>query len=212
MRIFNLILSIKLFDLLLIFAPVSTVSAQYYSLKIYKETKSLEGESLNGYQTQFLQPAGQVKKAWWKYIKSKAVISNHLSHYELKFPAGRFEKDTYALSVFEGNDTIDVSKLFVALKTDSLSSSDIDVLDSEIKSMLMDFKISFFTSILQKQIKDQEKKASQMSGQIEKLRKSKNKDNLSAEQIKAKEDGYLYSLNQIENNLDSLKIQLRKIK
>ncbi len=191
---------------------VSHVSAQHYSLAIERSTLQVDSMKLMGYRTTFSQPSAEVKKAWWKYIKAKAVIFNKVSHYELKFPGENGTKDVYAVSVFEAYDSIGVSHLSVAIRSDSIDTEDFPKLDQNLKALLLDFKTSYFTGILQDQIKDQEKKAAKLSAKIEKQRSGKNKDELTDAQIKAKENGFLYSLNQIEQNLDSLKLQLREIK
>ena len=167
---------------------------------------------MSGYSTQFLQPGKEVKKAWWRYIKSKAVINNQVTHYDLKFPGEKGSKDVLAVSIFEANDSTGISTLSVAIRPDSLNSLGFRDLNLELKTMLLDFKVSYFTGILQHQIKSQEKKATQLSVQIQKLRQGKNKEGLTSEEVKAREDGILYSLNQVEQNLDSLKLQLRQIK
>lgn len=187
---------------------------QYYSLKLTPTQIELDTITLNGYSTLFKQPYKEVKKTWWKYIKSKAIIDNHITYYDLKIPDIDREANTdiYLVSQLNGTDSSEYRTLKLALRTHNLAEEEIESLNQEMKEMLVEFKTAYFVSSLQEKIEGQEKLAIKLSGQLEKLRTSKHREKMDPELFNAKESGLIYSMKQVDLTLESLKLQLLEIK
>jgi len=73
--------------LLLIAISDRCAMAQDYSLVVSDARVSVDQKALNGYATVFDMPYLLIKKEWWRYIKKRAIIFNHLTYYDLTIPA-----------------------------------------------------------------------------------------------------------------------------
>jgi len=148
--------------LILLFVSTTTdtfgqKASAYYTLKIYNKEFYIDDNGYKGVSTAFLHPYKEVKKEWWRYIKSKAIIFNKVSHYELKVPAKGKEDLTPILMVSTIHENEGQTILRIAYKNPT------ETLDNDnLKQLLIDFKISYFTRILETQIKSQEKKSTKL--------------------------------------------------
>jgi len=152
--------------LLLIAISDRCVMAQDYSLVVSDARVSVDQKVLNGYATVFDMPYLLIKKEWWRYIKKRAIIFNHLTYYDLTIPAeGEANTPIHFASVLT-EDTIDHhTTLRLALLEDQ---EKVD-LQGQMKSLLIHFKISLFSSLLEKNIKSEEKKAAALSQKIDRI-------------------------------------------
>lgn len=151
--------------------------AQQYSLEIVPATFTLEGKNYQGYATTFIQSHKEVKKEWWRYVNRRTIIFNKKSHYELTFPAKRKESNTplrYISQLIEKKKTKQ-PVLRMALVPDDIDENQIKALKIQAKYILQDFKINYFTGLIQPKIEKKEKASTKISRKMDKriLRKNK---------------------------------------
>ncbi|UXP30591.1 hypothetical protein N6H18_09515 [Reichenbachiella agarivorans] len=181
----------------------TVVAAQNYSLDVYESTLSIGTTHYKGFSTRFTQPYKEVKKTWWKYIRTKAHIFNNKTHYTLTVPPKKGESNTAIqfISVIE-NGSKQQSILTVAPIDAALSAEQLATLRKDLQVLLVDFKINYFTRILQQKIDQQEKDNHKLSKE---LHKQKNRNSVASEKL-------LQQLAQGQAHLESLKRDLAKIK
>ncbi len=132
--------------------------AQAYSLKVGTETFALGGTSFTGYSTHFTQPHKEVKKEWWHYVNSRTIIFNKKTHLELTIPAHNNKSNTPLkfVSQLTENKGKKYSLLRAALSTDDVPSGQIKELQKQAAHLLKDFKVNYFTQLIQEKIEAKE--------------------------------------------------------
>lgn len=132
--------------------------AQSYSLKISRVSFTIEGQKFNGYTTTFAQPYKEVKKEWWRYVNARTIIFNKKTHLELTVPAKGKETNEalkFISQLYEKKGKKQ-STLRVALIKDGIPDDQLAKLDNQVKYLLKDFKVDYFTALVQEKIDDQE--------------------------------------------------------
>lgn len=154
---------------LLVWSCSPSSFAQTYSLRITDSKFALDGQSFNGYATDFVQPFKEVKKEWWRYVNARTIIFNKKSHLVLTVPARG--KDTneplkFVSQLIEGKDKRP-STLRVALVKEGVPSEQLAQLDKQVKHVLKDFKVTYFTALIQEKINEQELAGKKISQQMD---------------------------------------------
>lgn len=176
--------------------------AQDYSLSVTSTSFEIDGKSYSGYSTQFTQSYSEVKKEWWRYIKSLTYIYNAKTHYRLTIPAkGESNTELEFVSVLDKTAS-KTAILKVSPILEGLDDGQSAQFKKELKLLVVDFKIQYFTEILQEKIKDKEKEVEKLSKELYK-QKSKGAQNL---------DKLDQRLSTSNKELDQLKAQLNQIK
>ncbi|MGL1889306.1 MAG: hypothetical protein OCD76_22520 [Reichenbachiella sp.] len=176
--------------------------AQNYKINVKQSTFSIAATNYTGYKTSFTQPNKIVKKEWWRYIKTKASIFNYKTHYVLTIPARKNEIEIKLVSILINDTVANTTTLMIALIKDNLSEENIGNYNKKIEALLIDFKVDFYTDILQEKIDQQEKSITALGRALVKLE---------AQDTQEKE--LLQSRLASENKeLDKLKEQLKGIK
>ncbi|SMD33720.1 hypothetical protein SAMN04488029_1627 [Reichenbachiella faecimaris] len=144
--------------------------AQVYSLKINTSNFTLEGQIFNGYTTDFVQPYKEVKKEWWRYVNARTIIFNKKTHLVLTVPAKG--KDTneplkFVSQLIEDKNK-NLSTLKLALVKDEVPENQQAQLSNQVKNLLKDFKVNYFTALVQNKINEQEIAGKRISQRMDK--------------------------------------------
>ncbi len=143
--------------------------AQSYSLKISPISFSIDGQNFNGYTTTFTQPYKEVKKEWWRYVNARTIIFNKKSHLELTVPAKGKETNEplkFISQLIEKKEKKQ-STLRVALVKGGVPDDQLKELDRQVKYLLKDFKVDYFTSLAQEKIDNQELTVKKISQEMD---------------------------------------------
>lgn len=142
---------------------------QDYSLKTTKSTFTIEETNFEGYQTVFSLSLKVVKKAWWKYIKGKAVLFNKKTHYELTIAPEKGKSNTALkfISQLEEHENGNQVTLRVAPIKGKMSSTQTKNAATELNVLIKHFKITYFTQEIQAQIDEAEKSSLAFSSKME---------------------------------------------
>ncbi|WP_109831664.1 hypothetical protein [Reichenbachiella versicolor] len=184
---------------------LSQRAEEYYSLKMYNKEFHVEGKSYEGASTALLHPYKNVRKAWWRYIKSKAYLTNHISHYVLKVPSKSAEEEpTYLINTIHQSDNQTIIRI---------AYRDADDVDNEsLKNLLREFKTQYFSTLLETQIIKQEKVSKKLGNEMDSYQTSRKIASLDSIEIKKQINAFEYQIHQSDLRLDSLKSLLGKIK
>ncbi|MCV9387584.1 hypothetical protein [Reichenbachiella ulvae] len=186
----------------LLFAGYIDSKAQSYSLTISAASFEIDGKSHSGYRTEFTQPYSEIKKEWWRYVKSITYLYNAKSHYILTIPAkGDSNTELQFISVLDKTSNKG-AVLKVAPILEGLDEGQVTQFKKELKLLLVDFKIQYFTEMLQEKIEDKEKEIEKLSKELYK-QKNDNSSNL---------DKLNQRLSKSNSELDALKEKLNQIK
>lgn len=181
------------------------LARDYYTLKMYNKTFEVEGNTYKGASTALWHPYKEVKKQWWKYIKSKAYLTNHVSHYILKIPnESKEESPVYLVNTIHENEGQTIIR--IAYQNQEVADN------KDLKNFLLEFKLTYFTQLLETQIKDQEKTSSKLGSQLDKYIAKSLKKEQDSLKTKNQIDLFEYQIHQSDLKLDSLKNILMIIK
>lgn len=144
--------------------------AQQYSLKISTVSFSLDEQKYGGYETSFTQPYKEVKKEWWRYVNARTIIFNKKTHLELTVPAKGKETNEPLkfVSQLTENKGKKSSTLRVALIKNGVPEDQLTQLDNQVKYLLKDFKVDYFTKMIQEKIDEQELTVKKISQDMDK--------------------------------------------
>lgn len=190
----------KLLLFLLFFAFRSVAVGQNYSLEIKEKKVSFGNTQKLAYSTSFQLPEDIVKKAWWKYIKRYALLSNKRTHHENRVLAKKSQAPTDINFFSQLRYKNDMSTLNIALDDSRVSESNLIVYNEYLKDLLLDFKIKFYSSHIQSKVDRSEKESGKVSSKIEKLTRS----NLKLESSKKKKNASVQAMGKkinVNNNL-----------
>lgn len=143
--------------------------AQSYSLKISAASFAIDGQKFNGYTTTFTQPYKEVKKEWWRYVNARTIIFNKKTHLELTVPAKGKETNEPLkfISQLTEQQEKKQSTLKVALNKDGVPDDQLAELDKQVKYLLKDFKVDYFTTLVQEKIDNQELTVKKISREMD---------------------------------------------
>lgn len=155
----------------LVLSAIGDLRGQQYSLHISSESFTIEGKNYQGYSTHFVQPFKEVKKEWWRYINSRTIIFNKKTHLELTVPAKKKEANTSLQFVSQTiqNKKKDKTIIRMALVTDEVPDTQTQKLSVQAMHLLKDFKVSYYTRLIQEKIEGQELVSKKISMQMDKL-------------------------------------------
>ncbi|MFT7163026.1 MAG: hypothetical protein ACI9GZ_004226, partial [Bacteroidia bacterium] len=112
--------------LLLLLIMLHTVAVgQNYNLEINQKEVSFGNNKKLAFCTSFQSPENILKKEWWKYVKSYAILSNKRTHYENKILTKKSQaaNDIYFFSLLTFKN--DIYTLKIALNDSEVDKSDI---------------------------------------------------------------------------------------
>ncbi|MEO9806291.1 MAG: hypothetical protein ABJF04_23730 [Reichenbachiella sp.] len=205
---------------IIIWLPAKS-SAQRYSLKISSANFNLGGESFQGYSTLFDQSYKEVKKEWWRYVNSRTIIFNKKTHLELTVPAQKRNSNTPLkfVSQLKENKESKSSTLRVALATDGIPDNQIDELKSKVRHLILDFKVGYFTRLIQNKIEVQETTSQKISIEMDKYLLSNSKLQQWIDKKPEDKDKFIEKLatntrkiEKLQNQLNHEQAQLVKLK
>lgn len=162
--------TLLLISLIIICGGSFSVSAQPYSLTISPISFTIDGQSFDGYTTSFVQPFEEVNKEWWRYVKSRTVIFNKKTHLELTVPAQGKEANEplkFASQLYEDKKRKQ-SVLRMALITEGVASGQVAELKKQAQYLMKDFKVNYFTEIVQEKILQEESDGKEISMKMDK--------------------------------------------
>lgn len=208
-----------LFSIALLASPSST-SAQTYSLHIGSIQFLLDTTYYSGYETKFVQLNSEVKKEWWRYVKSKAHIFNMKTHYILTVPVekGTSNVPLKFVSVINLDSLTQASTLRCAIMASDMDDNQQKKVGTELIALMKDFKVHYFTKLIQNEIDVNESATKKISAEMHKyyaenaklVEKSQGQSTI--QKNKAKIEDLSVELHQYETELSSLKEKLRLIK
>lgn len=163
--------SVLIIGIVLICMISQQALAQTYSLQITPATFDLDGQNFNGYSTTFVQSYKEVKKEWWRYVNARTIIFNKKTHLELTIPAKGKESNVPLkfVSQLTESPSKKLSVLKMALVTEGVPPVQLGELKKQVKSLLNDFKVTYFTALIQPKIEEQELISKKVSQKMDKL-------------------------------------------
>lgn len=185
-------------------------SAQRYSLKISSATFSLDGKSFNGYATRFAQPYKEVKKEWWRYVNSRMIIFNKKTHLELTIPAQKKSSNSPLkfVSQLKENENKQSSVLQMALATDEMPKEQISEMQVQAQHLLKDFKVNYFTELIQKKIESEEIASKKVSIEMDKYLLNNSRLQQSIEKKPEEKDKFAKKLRANIEKIEKLQVDL----
>ncbi|PIB34187.1 hypothetical protein BFP72_01450 [Reichenbachiella sp. 5M10] len=186
---------------ILSFYHLHAIVAQDYSLHVSESTFTINGTQYIGYETAFTLPYKQVKKQWWRYIKKKAHLFNYKTHYELTISGTNEELPVKFISQMLETES-QGALLRLAPTGGDWTTQQVSSLRKDLKVMLVDFKIDYYTGIVQEQIKEQEKENKKTSKSLHRL---KNSTSPQADKLKTQLSNGELKLDALKQNLTTIK-------
>lgn len=137
--------------------------------EIRESSISIEDRTYQGYAASFDFPVKDVKKGLWKYCKGFGQLVNMRNYFEIIVPASENEGniDVKLYSDVTGDETRALVKF--AVDTAGLEMADISRLHNQSKTLLQEFRISYYNSDLQGKIDTATRQASKLSKKYKKL-------------------------------------------
>lgn len=144
--------------------------AQTYSLQISPASFQLDGQNFDGYSTNFTQPYKEVKKEWWRYVNARTIIFNKKTHLVLTVPAKGKESNEPLkfVSQLHENKSEKQSTLKMALVSEGVPPEQLGRLKKQASSVLKDFKVTYYTALIQPKIEEQELISKKISQKMDK--------------------------------------------
>ncbi|MEP2023700.1 hypothetical protein, partial [Reichenbachiella sp.] len=165
-RLLNCCISIMIFC-----AICGSSFAQTYSLQIVSSNFTLDGQKFEGYATDFVQPYKEVKKEWWRYVNARTIIFNKKTHLVLTVPAKGKEvnEPLKFVSQLKEPSNLKQSTLKVALVKEGVPEDQLNELSNQVKHVLKDFKVTYFTALVQEKINEHELVSKKISQEMDKF-------------------------------------------
>ncbi len=142
------------------FGSIECSNAQNFDfdLSLKKEQHKIDEILYSGFSTGFKIPVGELQKIWWKYSKKIGIVDNRKSHYLIKIPSP--EKGLSSVSLLEtsrkeGNGSV----LFLAVLDQTNNE-----FKSQVREVLLEFKIKYYTGLVEEQILKKEKALAEAGG------------------------------------------------
>lgn len=176
---------------LLLFAAISVWSQKKFDNQITAASKSLEGKSLSGYSTQFDFDRESVRRGWWEYSREFGSPLNMKTYYKVKIPSTANEGNVDILIFTQTEAGTSGVVFFLGVESDQFKD--------QAKSLLQDFKKSFYIDDLLSQINDKQKSAKSLSDEYE--------DTV----LDTKREELLSQITVLKDEIEKLKSEIRKI-
>ncbi len=196
---------IKTFPLFsLLFAPFFLLAQEKgFDMEIKKSQETINEIKYTGYNTAFDIPVDELQKRWWKYSKSIGIVENMKSHYMVKIPSQ--EKGMSSVSLIETSSGDQKrSALFLAVLDQTNN-----VYKEQVKDVLLEFKVNYFSGIVQQQIEKKEVELANVSSQYQTLLQQGQKSG-TAISVK-RQNSLLNDISKLSYELEELKRSLNKI-
>ena len=179
-----------------------------YDLTVTPTQKNLESISYDGYITTFLETEEDVSKAFWKYCKKFASVTNNRTHRLIKIPSA--DKTLAPIILIEKTEgKTESSEIFLAVydQTDN-------TFKKQVKKLLLDFKVDFYVDGIENQIVSSEEKLADLTSSYQSicldeakaLKKGLEQDNSSLKK------GLESQILDEKRNLNQLRRELTKVK
>ena len=140
----------------------------------------------------------------WESNEANAVLASAIE----SMVSGKVDPDIKI--VFQESTLIpDLSREYEILN-DGMDSADKKDFDKQLIVLLKDFKISYFTKLIQTEINKNESKAQEISSQMNKYYLSNSKLKASGEKNPHKKSSYLTTINDNNKEIETLNAALRK--
>ena len=149
------------------------VNAQSLDINVATSTLEVDSTIFTGYLCTIDFEMGLVKKEWWRYIKSMAVLENHKSHYILSIPPKPGESNAevkYISKTVEGPEE-GATDIKLALNPEDMSPEYVEKYSKNAGEILADFQLQFYSKHIQANINAKEKEAAKVSSRLDKLNK-----------------------------------------
>lgn len=141
-NIFDGMINIRQFYVLVFILTPAFLYSQNFDQKITAGTLTLPNRTLEGFQTAFDFEPDKVQKGWWKYAKQFALPKNQRTHYEITIPGTEDSSPVIIFTQVQGEESSSTFKL--AVNKEGLSDEDKKKYSDQAKSMLLDFKRSYY--------------------------------------------------------------------
>lgn len=139
--------------------------------------------------THFPFPDHQVSKGLWSYYKSFARVYNQRTHYVIKIAPERNEGNVEIVLVAQIIPEGLESDFHIALKPGKLNAEIKKQYQTQLRTMVLDFKQQFFVDHFQRLIDEKIARSNKLGKQYEKMVSKKNREKAKTELLK--EIGYL---------------------
>lgn len=156
---------IKTFPLFsLFFIPIFLFAQEKeFDMEIRRTQETVDEIKYTGFSTTFDLSEDDLQKKWWKYSKSIGIVENMKSHYLVKIPA--HEKGFSSVSLIEKTSG-DQKKSTIFLAVLDQTNNDYK---EQVRNVLQEFKVQYYTGIVQQKIESKEKKLATVSDEYQNL-------------------------------------------
>jgi len=181
-------------------------------ITISSQTKRVNGHNYSGYQSEIAGDYEDIKSGWLKPLRKNAKLKTKRNHYRIdELALLNLGIVVTGFSKISSNDS--TVSIWLALNPEEISEDTIELVNSELESILYNFTFEYYKAIVQKQIKDAERAAAFTSKKHQQLiqeAKSMDLKLLDAQNEKKKLEESLISielelqviLQRLENNKD----------
>lgn len=153
--------------IVLTFFSLSQSVCQSFDPTINATSWTIDGEVRPGYSTDFDFSAKDVEKGWWRFSRSFGRPLNMKTYYRVTIPSetNRGNVDLELLArVVPGKQG---STFFLTINDKQIPKSKQNDYLGQVKTILQDFKMSFYLSCLEDLLKKEEKKAKKLSKKVD---------------------------------------------
>ncbi len=184
--------------------------AQDYSLEINTTSIMVDGQKFSGYSTAFTQPYKDIKKEWWRYVNARTIIFNKKTHLVLTVPSKGKETNEPLkfMSQLAEPKHNNPSTLKVALIKEGVPEDQLSKLDHQVKYLLKDFKVDYFTTLVQEKIDTQESIVKKISQEMDEYLLDNSKLQLRIEKKPEEKNEIAQKLNANTEEIEKLQAKL----
>ncbi len=190
---------------MLLFIPFFLVAQEKgFDMEIRKTQETISEIKYTGFITSFDVSDEDIRKKWWKYSKTIGLVENMKSHYLIKIPAQ--EKGFSSVSLIEKTSGDQKrSAIFLAVLDQTNNEY-----KEQVRDVLLEFKVNYYTSIVEKKIKSKERELSTKGNDYQNLLVQSEKSGNPVSEKNQK--NLLNEISRLSFELEELKRSLNKIK
>ncbi|WP_421891689.1 hypothetical protein [Marinoscillum sp.] len=170
-------------------------TSQDFSAEIRADKLTIDGKARDGISTSFDFPAREVERGWWRYSREFGRPLNMRGYYKVTIPSevNSGNVDITLLSKTLSSKT--GCKFFLVLDQEHVPVTKVAAYNAQIKTILQDFKKTYYIDELGETLEKAEKKAASASKKVSKS------DGNGKEKALAELTGYQKQIEAIKNQL-----------
>ena len=175
-----------------------------FDMAIKATKQTIDELSYAGFSTDFNVDVDKLQKRWWKYSRRLGIVENMKTHYLVRIPSA--EKGLSPVVLIEkASGDEKKSTLFLAVLDQTDNSY-----KSEVKQLLLAFKIGYYVEQVEEQIEKKELELSKVSNAFLSLVSQAQKNDQSPDERRSRQT--LAQITKLSYELEALKRSLNDIR